>query len=273
MTRFIRPKATLRFDAHSVNRIGADVVELRSTIKSLAERAADASEGTFQLEWYKLHRQHELELNKATLSYEHERLRILAYLNGGAAAAFVTLLGSIWKDSTRPNIVSFAALALWIGGLVVAWHAWKHAHNGQSAYTQAYHKRRRGEECRQANHARARSGVTSSFAPGASDSPESLGREANEKAANGQILMQAAWEWATWSVAMFALGTIAAFASIGLDSSDQAASAQTQWSKIFDLQEKLLAERDLHIRQLQQEMGTQRESSTSSVDSCVSMQE
>jgi hypothetical protein len=111
---------------------GATADEPNRAISAPAAPVTPSGNSEFPLEWYKLHRQHELELNKATLSYEQERFRFLAYLNGGAAAAFVTLLASLWKDVSRPNLFSYVALVLWITGLLIAWGAWSYAHRGQS---------------------------------------------------------------------------------------------------------------------------------------------
>jgi hypothetical protein len=108
--------------------------------------ALDAKE-SFRTEWYKLSRAHELELNKATLSYEHERLKILAYLNGGAAGAYLTIVTA--KDSVVATGYSLLALSAWITGLSITAIAWWQAYEGQRGYAQAYRSRRQIEETKQ----------------------------------------------------------------------------------------------------------------------------
>jgi hypothetical protein len=104
----------------------------------------------FLLEWYKLHRAHELELNKATLAYELELAKLLVLLNGAAAGAFLTLTGAIWKEGTHPAFDWIAvAIALWLFGLLAAAIATDVAYRAQSEFTRAYRLRRQGEELRQ----------------------------------------------------------------------------------------------------------------------------
>jgi hypothetical protein len=103
----------------------------------------------FLLEWYKLHRAHELELNKATLAYELELARVLVLLNGAAAGAFLTLTGAIWKEGPRPAFWGVAgAVISWLVGLLVAAAATDWAYGAQTEYTRAYRLRRNGEELR-----------------------------------------------------------------------------------------------------------------------------
>jgi hypothetical protein len=103
----------------------------------------------FFLEWYKLHRQHELELNKATLAYELELAKLFVLLNGGAAGAFLTLTGAVWKDGPRPVFAWIAcAITFWLIGLFMAAVATHQAYRTQSEYTKAYRFRRYGEELR-----------------------------------------------------------------------------------------------------------------------------
>jgi hypothetical protein len=102
------------------------------------------------LEWYKLHRAHELELNKATLAYELELAKLLVLLNGGAAGAFLTMTGAIWKEGTHPAFAWVAgAIAAWLFGLLAAAIATDRAYKAQREYTKAYRFRRQGEELRQ----------------------------------------------------------------------------------------------------------------------------
>ena len=66
---------------------------------------------------YSAVREHELVLNEAAAAMERAVIPPLLTLNGGAAAAFLTLLGALGTESDlRANI-------WWAGGAVVAWLA------------------------------------------------------------------------------------------------------------------------------------------------------
>jgi hypothetical protein len=71
---------------------------------------------------YKALREHERALNDATAEFERAALQPLLLLNGGAAVAFVTLLGAIWeKASQRINLTwAIAAVGIWVVGLLLA---------------------------------------------------------------------------------------------------------------------------------------------------------
>jgi hypothetical protein len=77
---------------------------------------------SLSVERYKALRQHELELNKATAAFEHASLQPLTYLNGGALAAFMALIGAIWKDAQSSLVISNVkwALIAWSAGLISA---------------------------------------------------------------------------------------------------------------------------------------------------------
>jgi len=107
----------------------------------------------FLLEWYKLQREHELELNKATLAYELELARLLILLNGGAAGAFLTLIGTVWKEQARHDSLGWVCVAIiaWLIGLVVASFAIHRAYEIQRDYSTAYRYRRQLEELRRIN--------------------------------------------------------------------------------------------------------------------------
>lgn len=66
-------------------------------------------------------RAHEVMLNQAASAFEHAVTITLVTLNGGAAAAFLTLLGAISKNGVpyQPWFAGFAVLA-WSAGLVIA---------------------------------------------------------------------------------------------------------------------------------------------------------
>ena len=103
----------------------------------------------FLLEWYKLQREHEIELNKATLTYELELAKLLVLLNGGAAGAFLTLIGTVWKEGRHPSLVWLAvAILSWLIGLLVAALTIHKAYEIQRDYSTAYRLRRQLEELR-----------------------------------------------------------------------------------------------------------------------------
>ena len=103
----------------------------------------------FLLEWYKLQREHELELNKATLAYELELAKLFVLLNGGAAGAFLTLIGAVWKEQRHPSLGWVCvAIVAWLIGLVVAAFAIRRAYEIQRDYSTAYRYRRQLEELR-----------------------------------------------------------------------------------------------------------------------------
>jgi hypothetical protein len=79
-----------------------------------------------KIEIYKAVRAHEVMLNQAVSAFEHAVYTRLAALNGGAAAAFVTLLGTLLKPDGTKTVqpvnkpLAFAAVATWLLGLAVA---------------------------------------------------------------------------------------------------------------------------------------------------------
>lgn len=85
--------------------------------------ALEDPRGNQDIEIYKAVRAHEVMLNQAASAFEHAVYTRLAALNGGAAAAFVTLLGTQIK-STGGQLVSIApaviAVAAWLLGLLAA---------------------------------------------------------------------------------------------------------------------------------------------------------
>jgi hypothetical protein len=102
-----------------------------------------------EMEKYRLDRLHELELNKFAHTLEVERLKTLTYLNGGAIAVFVALLGSIFGDiSDWAKVVALISVGLWIFGLYFAASAVQLNLETQVEFNRAYHRRRRAIEWR-----------------------------------------------------------------------------------------------------------------------------
>jgi hypothetical protein len=95
------------------------------------------SEPDPDLEIYKAVRAHEVMLNQAASAFEHAVYTRLAALNGGAAAAFVTLLGTLLKSDGKEAVqpvnrpLAATAVGLWLLGLFVASIAAMHGYRRQ----------------------------------------------------------------------------------------------------------------------------------------------
>ena len=116
----------------------------------LREKASQTLGQTeFAVEIYNAVKDHELEFNRATAAFEHAALRPGIILNGGAAAAFVTLLGAVAKTTESDGIGSTidfgwasGAIIVWTAGLVFAAVALGFGWHSQRSYTR-YMKRQR----------------------------------------------------------------------------------------------------------------------------------
>lgn len=75
-------------------------------------RARDTS-----IEIYKAIRAHELMLNQATAAFEHAVTAPLIVLNGGAAVAFLTLLGAL----ADPQKSRYGVSPSWVVPAVISW--------------------------------------------------------------------------------------------------------------------------------------------------------
>jgi hypothetical protein len=107
----------------------------------------------FELEFYKLHRAHEVALNNATGAYEQALLRLILVFNAASAGGFVGLVQSAGKDSTIRYAFAFALYAIYSWGLGVAFAfiaTWL-GYRSQRAFTMAYRARRQAEEVRRAD--------------------------------------------------------------------------------------------------------------------------
>ncbi len=103
----------------------------------------------FALEKYRLDRAHELELNRATANYEQETLRMLSYLNGGAALLYSGFIGNLASDKAITLAVAhLAPVIVWSLGLLATMMSLWLMYESQVKFTQAYHARRRAEEKR-----------------------------------------------------------------------------------------------------------------------------
>jgi hypothetical protein len=91
-------------------------------------------------EVYKAIRAHELMLNEAAAAQERSVIPPLLTLNGGAAAAFLTLLGAV-KDNASFTVdvtVARCAVAAWVLGLLLAAIAAWAAASRQASLNQAF---------------------------------------------------------------------------------------------------------------------------------------
>jgi hypothetical protein len=93
-------------------------------------------------------RAHEVMLNEAAAAQERAVVPPLLTLNGGAAVAFLTLLGALGEDAPLSVDVTLAACAIgaWMFGLLLAATAqWAAAHN-QSSINKGHRLVREGVE-------------------------------------------------------------------------------------------------------------------------------
>jgi hypothetical protein len=113
-----------------------------------ANNAAAAPDSSIEV--YKAIRAHELMLNQATSQFLHAAAAPLVLLNGGAAVAYLTLLGAVSDpQKSRLNLAAawaVAALIAWALGLIAAQAAVTFGLNAQRAYAKAQHIKREGVE-------------------------------------------------------------------------------------------------------------------------------
>jgi hypothetical protein len=162
-------------------------------------------------EVYKAIRAHELMLNEAAAAQERSVIPPLLTLNGGAAAAFLTLLGAVkgnasfTVDVTRGQV----AVGLWVVGLLLAVSAAWAAASRQASLNQAFRLMREQVEGTLFPE------LADVVAPGGCEPKE--GNDARTKARN------AAKHWArvyrfSWmaSAVLFAVGGFFALIAIGV---------------------------------------------------------
>lgn len=100
---------------------------------SVARSAID--DQAFFLLKYQQDRIHETELERATNAYELAFFRGLFILNGGSAAAFVTVAAGNLAAARMHPVLTASALVIWIVGLAVAALAGWEAYSAQHAFT------------------------------------------------------------------------------------------------------------------------------------------
>jgi hypothetical protein len=105
--------------------------------------------GEMRMKIYDAVRAHELELNRAAIQFEHAILSPLFLLNGGAAVAFLTLVGAASGTESSLEIdatVAGLACALWAIGLGAAALATYLGFQSQRRYTRVERLRRQAVE-------------------------------------------------------------------------------------------------------------------------------
>lgn len=103
-------------------------------------------EGRWKIVVYESQRAHELELNRATAAFEHAVVAPLFLLNGGAAVAFLTLLGAASAANSTLTVDanwSKWAIAMWAGGLFTATWAVGFGYYAQRDFTRSVNLRGR----------------------------------------------------------------------------------------------------------------------------------
>jgi hypothetical protein len=115
------------------------------------------------IEVYKAIRAHELMLNQATSQFEHAAAAPLVLLNGGAAVAYLTLLGAVSDPQTSKLALAapwaVTALVAWALGLITAQAAVTFGLASQRAYSKAQRMKREDVERHLLEHQPALLGV------------------------------------------------------------------------------------------------------------------
>jgi hypothetical protein len=155
---------------------------------------------------YQAQRAHELELNKATATFEHAVASALFLLNGGAAVAFLTLIGASAKNATLSLDLGFAvnALICWAAALLLAAAGVYAGYRSQQQFTRAVSCRRQLMEHALIDETSRLKGVLRATSD---ETPESL----YQRARTSQIF------WLSFSalaIALFVVGVGLAAASV-----------------------------------------------------------
>jgi hypothetical protein len=96
----------------------------------------------FDLEFYKLHRAHEVALNNATAAYEQALLRLVLILNAASIGGFLALIQVKDSKLTYNLLEAHFAIVLWGLGILAAFAATCFAYWSQRQFTQAFRSRR-----------------------------------------------------------------------------------------------------------------------------------
>lgn len=178
--------------------------------------ASDAVDGdvTIDIAIYEAQRSQELELNRATAAFEHAVLSPLFLLNGGAAVAFLTLLGAASAGDSRLQVnlpTTVVAVAVWAFGLLAATAATWWGYLSQRSFTMAVKERRLiMEHDLKAGKGLARTSLTS---PKGTREPAELD-EPGRLRAKGQEQQKTYLAMTATSAGLFVLGVVFAAASV-----------------------------------------------------------
>ncbi len=110
---------------------------------------ASSGENQVAVDVYKSIRAHELMLNQATSAYEHATVAPLILVNGGAAIAYLTLVGALSKGAQGLAVSAgyvIAAVSMWGLGLVSAQLMVSHGLSEQRAWSRKERLNRRRVE-------------------------------------------------------------------------------------------------------------------------------
>jgi hypothetical protein len=138
--------------------------------------AEDRNLDEFDRERYRVQSDLELALTKEAREREHQRLRLLAYLNAGAAAAFLAFSAAPWNAPSEAGWTRVPPIA-WAAGFFCAWLAWTFSHYASVNLSIGFRKRRQVEGMRHPELRRyteeevASEGYARSREPGTEDAP------------------------------------------------------------------------------------------------------
>jgi hypothetical protein len=102
----------------------------------------------FELEFYKLHRAHEVALNSATATYEQAILKLILVLNAASVGVLIGLVQANGPDSWISFNFSavMGAIYVWVFGIFLAFVASVYGYLSQRDFTKAHLARRRAIE-------------------------------------------------------------------------------------------------------------------------------
>ena len=161
-------------------------------------------ERDFWIAKYNADRAHELELDKLAGWYEVAFLQAAFFLNGGAAAAFISFLGGRSDAIPTPlKLLMFLGVALWVMGTVLALRSGDYAYRAQQRFVRYYRLTRRalGIHILQRNEPML-------LGNGEGDTVASISADANEDLTVGNERLRASELRGRWSINCFVLGAI-----------------------------------------------------------------
>jgi hypothetical protein len=100
------------------------------------------STADFDVEFYKLHRAHEVALNAATGAYEQSLLRLILIFNAASIGGFLSLIQAKDSNLTYNFYEALSAIYVWLLGITAAFLSTAFAYSSQRRFTQAFRLRR-----------------------------------------------------------------------------------------------------------------------------------